>query len=151
MQPVDALGGERHRAVETKRQRRGFEIVVDGFRHADDAQAFFIQLAGNGQCAIATNGNQRVQSMFPETAHDFVAAVDFFDRAVWLRDAHVERVAAIGRAEDRATEVRDVAYELAVEFYQTTVRITRWIEQSFESVADAEDFPATIARGIDGG
>ena len=46
--------------------------------------------------------------------------------------------------------MRDVANDPAREFHQTTVGIVLGIEQSFESVADAEDFPTAIARGIDG-
>ena len=145
MQPVHALGGKRHRAVETECHRRRFEVVVDSLRHADDRQAFFVQLSRDGERAVPTDGNEGVEAVFPETAHDFVAAVDFFDRAVWLRDAHVERVAAIGRTENRAAEVRDVANDPAREFHQTTVGIFLGIEQSFDSIVDTEDFPAAVA------
>jgi hypothetical protein len=47
--------------------------------------------------------------------------------------------------------VRNVANDPAREFHQTTVGIILRIEQSVESIVDSEDFPTTMARGIDGG
>ena len=37
VQAVDALGCKRHGGVKAKGEGRGFEIVIDGLRNADDA------------------------------------------------------------------------------------------------------------------
>ena len=100
--------------------------------------------------AVAADGNERVEPVFPETAQHFVAAVNFRERTIRLRHAQLEWVAVIARAQNRAAEVRDVANERARQFDQPAIGIVFGMEQSIESVADAEDFPAVIARGMDG-
>ena len=48
VQPVQAVGGEGHGAVEAEGGEGLVQVVVDGLGHADHGQAFLVQGVGNG-------------------------------------------------------------------------------------------------------
>ena len=59
--------------------------------------------------AVAADGDQRVETRFAKPLDQLVAAIDLDERAVGLLQREADGIAAIGRAEDRAAEVRDAA------------------------------------------
>ena len=62
MQPVDALGSERYGGIESKRQCRRFQIVIDGFRHADNGQALLMQLMADLDRSVAADHHQPIDA-----------------------------------------------------------------------------------------
>ena len=58
MEPVERVGGTGHRRVESKRECRGAEIIVDRFWNADDGDAPFVKLLGDGERAVAADADK---------------------------------------------------------------------------------------------
>ena len=142
VQAIDALGSEGDSGVEAERQGRGLEIVVDGLGHADDAQPLLVKLVGDGEAAVAADGDDGVDVMLANATDDLVGEVHFFLGAVGLLDHAAERIAAIGGAENRAAEMRDLAHGGAMELDQSAVGIALGFEHAVVTFANADDVPA---------
>src|SRR5690606_16793747 len=56
VEPIDD-GGDR--GVEAEGHGRGAEVVVDGFRHADDGPALTEKLEAGGERAVSTDDDER--------------------------------------------------------------------------------------------
>lgn len=59
------------------------------------------------QGAVPADGDQRVETGVVEATDELVGPVDLREDPVGLADREAERIAAVGRADDRATEMRD--------------------------------------------
>ena len=86
-----------------------------------------------------------------EPLHELVGEIDLLPAPVGLLDRVARRVAPVGRAEDRATEMGDPAHGLTVELDQTTVGILLRVHDPVEAVADAHDLPSAVACRDGGG
>ena len=62
VQPIDRVGRERHRRIESERHRRLDDVVVDRLGHADDGHAALVKLVGDGERAVAADDDERVES-----------------------------------------------------------------------------------------
>src|SRR5271167_2426099 len=78
VQAVNAVSGERDRGVEAERQRCGLEVVVDGLGHAHDTQPLLVKLVGDGEAAVATDGDDGIDVMLADATDDLVGKVHFF-------------------------------------------------------------------------
>ena len=146
-QPIDAFRGEPHGGVEAERLGGLVEIVVDRLGHSDDAQTGFVQPLGDVQRTVAADRHEGVDVADGEQLDELVGAVDLDVRAVRLAHREGRRVATVGGADDRAAEVDDATYRLALELDDATVSVALWIQQPVEPVTDADDVPALIASG----
>ena len=61
VQPIDGVGGEGDRRVEAETVGRADDVVVDGLRDADERDAAFAELVGDGERAVAADDDQRVE------------------------------------------------------------------------------------------
>ena len=99
LQAVQRLGRHRACGVEADGQLGKADIVVDRLGHADDLQfAQLGQLAQNAEAAVAADDDDRIET-------EFAAAADDLGRAILDGAVHHgvgERIALVGRAEDRA-------------------------------------------------
>ena len=118
------------------------EIVVDRLGHADHAQAGLVQALGDGQRTVAADRHEGVDVADGEQLDELVGAVDLDVAAVGLAHRVGGRVAAVGRAEDRAAEVDDAAHGFAGQLDNAAVAVALRVDQPVEAVADADDVPA---------
>ena len=131
VQPIDRVGREGDRRVEAETVRRADDVVVDRLRHADDRHAQLAELVGDGQRAVAADGDERVEAQLVE----HLDARGRSSRACRRRSAtsEVERVAAVERAEDRAAEAED-AGDVARREHARAIQL----EEAVEAVLDPD-------------
>ena len=101
VQPIDGVGCEVHRGVEPEAADSADDVVVDGFRHADDRNALLRQLVRDGQRAVAADDDERVEAELVKVLGDALRVVNL---SVAGRHGIREGIAAIGRAENRAAQ-----------------------------------------------
>ena len=82
-----------------------------------------MQMTGNSQTAIASHGDERINSMIAEIAEHLVGEVYIRDGSIRLFDLAMKWIAAIGGSEDGAAEVRDFAHHRTAQFNDATLRI----------------------------
>ena len=143
VEPVERVHHGGNRAVEAEGEGGGAEVVVDGFRHADDRPAFPIELQAGGQRAVATDDDERGDA---ELVHGLLGLGDDFRRDlgdVALADFGGE-VAFVGGAEDGAAELEDADGVLGLEDGVVAGR-----QHALEAVAEADDFPAELVGRAD--
>ena len=92
-----------------------------------------------------------VDAVGREQADELLGAVDLGPRAVGLLHRVGARVAAVGRADDRAALVDDAAHRLARQPDDAALRVQLGRQQAVEAVADADDVPAPVAGRERGG
>ena len=85
---------------------------------------FFAKAVGDGERAVAADGDQRVDPVAGEGRQELVGAVDLARRPVGLLHRVLEGVAAVRRAEDRAAEMGDPPHALARQGDEAAVRDT---------------------------
>ena len=76
VQAIDRIGRERDRRVETETARRPDDVVVDRLRHADDGNAFQVELVRDAQRAVAADHDERLQSHLVKRLDDAIRIVD---------------------------------------------------------------------------
>ena len=143
VQPIDGLGGECDGGVESETVRRAGDVVIDGFRHADDRNPALGELMCDGQRAVAADDHERVEPHLAERLHD---AVGIVAGPVGSLDGMGEGIAAIGRAENRAAEAQDAGDVARRERPRST-----WLDQTVEAVFEADALDAGVAGGLDDG
>src|SRR5208282_6561105 len=148
VEAVNTLRRKRNSGIETECKNSGFQIVVDSFRHTDNAQPLALQLVRNAEAAVASNCDEGVKPVLPKTIHEFVGTVGVFESAILLSRGTTEGIASIGCAQDRAAQVRDFAHRRTPKFHQSAARIVLWFQKSVVAVANTEDLPAQITRRI---
>ena len=99
LEPVERFGCNRNGGIETDRDFRHADIVVDGLGNADERKAaFFRKAAQDIEAAVAADADQRIAFQRIIAVDDFLRT--FFDRAVRHRVG--ERIAFVSGAEDRS-------------------------------------------------
>ncbi len=141
---VQALGGEGDRGVEAEGGEGLVDVIVDGLWYAHHAQPFLVQGVGDGERAIAADGNQRVQFPLGEELQDFAGAIRIPGRAVLHFHREMQRVAFVGGAEDGAAQMPDAPHLVAVEAVDPALGIALRKQDAIESIADAVAFPAAM-------
>ena len=143
---VDRVGGGVERGVKSEGDLGGGEIVVDGFRNADDLHAFEEEFVGDFHGAIATDGDDGVNAEFGGIGEDLVGDVAGDLHAV-LDGFVLKGIAAVGGAEDGAAAREDSADVFESEFSGTIGP-----DETVEAVGDADDSPLVFEDGgFDGG
>ncbi len=107
VQAIDRFGRKADRRVEAETARRADDVVVDRLRHADERDAFLVELVRDGQRAVAADAHERVEVVLLEHLHDAVGVVE---GALGRHDRLDERVAAVDRAEHGAAEPQDARH-----------------------------------------
>jgi hypothetical protein len=104
VQPIDGVGCEINGGIEAETVGGSDDVVVDRLRDADDRDAAVVEPVGDRQRAIAADDDQRIEAHLVEHLDDAIRVVtDAFRRGDRIR----ERVAAVGRAENRSTKTQD--------------------------------------------
>ena len=133
-QTVDCLGGNFHGGVEAEGVIRGGEVVVDGLRHPDDAQAVVGQPAGGRERAFAADGDHRVDTVRIQHLLDV------------LRAALVTLVrVGPGRAQNGAALLGQTANVVPGE------RVNVPFDQSAPAVVDANEFVVVVNDTLQNG
>ena len=145
VQLVDSLGGSLHGGVEPEGGLGAADVVVDRLGDADERDAFIEEVAGDAQRAVAPDGDQRADAVGAERAHQLLGAVVLDPGAVGQPLAPMERIAAVGGAEDGAAEVGDAA-----DFGRTERDELLLPEEAVVAFADADAFPAAVHGREDG-
>src|SRR4051812_50230749 len=87
VQTIDRVGCERDGGVEPETIGRANDIVVDRLRDTDNRNAERAELVGDGQCAIAADGDQRAEPHLVEyLRHSFGVEAGPPPRAHLLRN-----------------------------------------------------------------
>ena len=141
MQAIDRLGGHGDRGVEAEGVVGRGQIVVDGLRHGDDRNAHVAQPLSDAESAVAADGDEAVDLQFADVTDDLAGAVDAIAATVGI----LERIAAVGRPQQRAAFRKDAANGLSSQG-DDGLR-----QQPFEAELNAEDVKVVIAGGADRG
>ena len=116
------------------------------FWDTDHRDAKLRDLVGDPHRSVAADRDQRVDAVFFETIDQPWRYVFSGDRAVGLLDVVGERIAAIGRAQNRAAGVRDASYDFWIKLKRTAVGKIFGMQQAIETAADPQNLPATFRR-----
>ena len=144
LQAVERFGGDGHRRRIADGALGAADVIIDGFRHADEGQARRRQQpAQDVEAAVAADADQPVEMQLTQALVHLGRAV--LQRAVGHRVG--ERIAAIGAAEERAALARQRRIEPG--------RIERLggdrtAQQTECAVADADRLPAVTMVGAQG-
>src|SRR5690349_15661446 len=141
-EPVQGIRGAGDRRIETECHDRGFEIVVNGFGHANQRHAVLEQLLRDGERTIAADTHQRPQTELVKITLCLLENFggNFPDVAVTgLRG----EPALVRRAEDGAAQEKQTVHLVIVEDAITPV------EQALIAVEKADGSPATLGGGLD--
>ena len=122
------------RRVEPEAVRRADDVVVDRLRHADDRHAALAELVRDRQRAVAADDDERAEPHLVEHLDDAIGVVADAFRG---RDRIRERIAAVGRAENRAAETQD-AGDVARREHARAARL----DEAVEAVLEADDVDA---------
>ena len=131
------------RGVETETARRADDVVVDRLRHADDGNAFQVELVRDAERAVAADHDERLQAHLVKRVDDAIRIVDLAFRRV---DRILERVAVIGRAEDGPAQAQD-----AGDVVRRQDAGSRRVQQAVEAVFEADDLDPGVVGGLDDG
>jgi len=104
VETIDCLSCDVDRGIEPEGALGETDVVVDGFWHAHDGNAFFAQLARAGQCALSADGDDGIELVRFDRRFDPVDAI--FEH-VRLHSTGAEDCAA---TRQRATEFSDVKH-----------------------------------------
>ena len=118
------------------------KIVVNGLGHSHNAETFFVQLIGDGEAVVSTDGNKSVDLVIAEPLKHLIGTVNLRFASVGMLDHATERIAAIGGTKNGAAEVRNLADGRTMKFHQSTVGETFRLEESVVALANADDLPA---------
>ena len=143
VQPIDRVGREADGGVEAETARRADDVVVDGLRHADERNAFLVELVRDGQRAVAADAHERVELHLAEHLDHAIGVVE---GALRRDDRREKRVAGVHGAEHRAAETQDAGHVARAE----DARLLR-IDQPVEAVLETDDLNAGVARRLDDG
>src|SRR2546426_8454568 len=94
------------------------------------------------QRAVPPDRDEGVDALSVERRNQLVGPIVLDSRAVGALSPPAKRVAAVGRAEDRAAQVGDAADGVGVEQHDAVL-----IEQPVVAAPDADAFPAAVDRG----
>ena len=139
VQLVDGVGGRGDGGVEPERRHGAADIVVDRLGNADDWDALLHQPQGDGQGAVAPDGDHGVDTVRVECGDRIVGAVALDPAAARRRLAELERIPAVGSAQDRAAQVSDAA-DLARPERHNAV----FTQQTAVATPDSDALPATV-------
>jgi hypothetical protein len=143
VQPIDRFGSKINGGVEPETVCRAHDVVIDGLGNANDWDAQSAEPMCDGERAIAADDHQGAKTHLVEHFDDTVGIVSI---AVRCRDRIREGVAAVGGAEDRATQPQDARH---IARRQNTRAV--WLDQTVETVFETDALHAAVrARLHDG-
>src|ERR1041385_6123691 len=165
MDLVQGVGRGAHRRVEPEGGFGPRDVVVDRLGYADDRYALAEEPVRDAQAPIPSDRDQRVEPAVVEGADQVVGAVFFDDAAIRLQRGPVERITAVGGAEDRAAQVGDPAYLVGAEPHEPVARAAPPAlrpgpalplpalprENPVVAAVDAVGFPPALVRRQDDG
>ena len=128
--------------IETERDCRGRQIVVNGLWHTDYGDAVLVHLLRDGQRAVTAHDGQRGNS---ELFHAAFGSIEQFPGkpAGFAVAGLGGETSAIGRAQNRAAAHQQAAKRFVI---QRTKFL--WCQQTFEAADDAEGFPPALGRRL---
>ena len=138
VQAVDRVGREADRRIEAEGQRP-HDVVVDGLGHAHDRNPELDEAMGNGERAVAADDDQRVEREAPDRRQAPVREIDAAIRCEGGR----ERVAAVGRAENRAAHAEDARDVVRTQHARASL-----VYEAVEAVFEADALPAEVRSGL---
>ncbi len=121
MKLVDGIHCGVDGGIEPEGRHRGFQVVVDGLRHADCGDTLLKQLLGNRQRTVPTDGHQSIQSHHFETLDDPVRNIHQADGPIGLFHGILKGIPSIGGAKDGSTQVGDPAHRIPGQGNDTVV------------------------------
>ena len=126
--------------IETERDRRRFEIVVDRLRYADAVYTSLLQLLRSHQRAVAANNDQRLHA---EVLQDLPGICNDLCRndCPIARAGFCNEMAAIGGTENCPAQRHDSVHSLPIENDVIARR-----QQAFKAIAKTNHFPAELVR-----
>jgi len=145
VQLVERVERRLHRGVEAERGDRPADVVVDRLRDADDVHPLVAQPLGDRERAVAADGDQRIDAELARTLDEVIRTIDHPERAIRLEEGILERIPAVGGAEDGPAKMADAANGLPSERDDLFLA-----EEAGVALGDTEDLPAAVERGEDG-
>src|ERR1044072_7901029 len=140
VQTVERLGGDVERGHEAEGQLGGGEVVVDGLRHTDDREAPAVELARDGERALAADGDEGVDAKSREIVEGlFVDLFGLHGSPVLLPD---DAAAAVARGPKSPGAREQPTHMLGLQLAHT-----RRAQKPFEAVLNADDAHAVLADG----
>src|ERR1043166_3260360 len=115
---VERVGRRADRGVEAEGGFGAGHVVVNGLGHADDGDPLAEEPVRDGQAPVAAYRHEGVEMVLVEGVDQVLGAVFLDDPAVAVQGGPVERVAAIGGAEDGAAQVGDAAHLVGPQAFQ---------------------------------
>ena len=144
VQPVERVAGRINGSIETERNVRTADVIVDSLGDAHDRNAFFIDLFGNAHRTVTANDDQRVEAEFVEISNHHVGDIGFDGFSAFSDRSIRERVGAVRCAQNRAAQMKNSR--------DTRIRQCPGLtmDQAIEALFNSEDFPAEADAGFDG-
>jgi hypothetical protein len=143
MQPIDGVGGKRHRGVEAKGVGGLNDVVVNRLGDANNGQAALVELVGDAKSAVAADDDERIE-------REVVEHLDASHRVIVGAPGRVERirerVPAVRRAEDGAAGPVD-ASDVGWRDPAPAVRL----DEAFEAVLEPYRLAVVMRRRLDNG
>src|SRR5438105_9449462 len=93
--------------VEAKCDYGSLQVVIDGFRYANQRYALFVQFLGDAQRAVSADNDQTVQFQFAKIGDDGIGDITFDSSSSFSEDRIAKRIGRVGRAEDRTAEMKN--------------------------------------------
>src|SRR5215467_68996 len=156
-QAIDHLNRARDASAEADAIVCARDVVVHGFRNADDFEAFFVETDPVTERVVAADGNERVNAKPCKVFQDFGSQVVFFRRelaAEMVRHARLtdaSRVGSRGMKEGTASAARTV-YRFFVEEKEVVgivlILLADHIHQAGPAVTNADNLIA-FAQGAE--
>ena len=140
VQSIQRIHHDINGRIETERNRRRFEIVVDRLRYADAVDASLLQLLRSHQRSVAANDDQRLHA---EVLQDLPGVCN----ALCRKDCPIARadfcneMAAIGGTKNRPAQRHDSGHSLPIENDVIARR-----QQAFKAIAKTNHFPSELIR-----
>ena len=142
VQPIDALGGERHGRGETKGRKGRTKVVIDGLGDADEAQAFLVQLVRDSQAAVAADGDVRIDLVLCKRLQYPIRTVHFPGASIRRPFQNLEGIPTVGRTEHGSSKVGDILHLLDIQLDQSAVRIVVRKQEAVIALPDSKHLPA---------
>ena len=138
---VDGVGSGVQRGIKAESNFGGGKIIVDGLGHAHDLHALLEELLRNGLGPVAADADHGVHSQLAGVGNHLVGNIPNYLDTV-LDTFVVERIAAVGGAQDSAPAGQNAAHVFEREFAGPFRP-----NQPVEAIGNADDLPLVLEDG----
>ena len=91
--------------IETEGNDGPIDIVVDGFRYANQRNALLVKLLSDGERAVSADDDKSIEFEFAEVRNDCIGDVALRRFSAFTEDGIAEGICGVGCAENRAAKV----------------------------------------------